>query len=413
MTIRARVLPRSWRAVFAVRGVPGLLAALAVSYLGDAMSAVTVAWLAIEIAPTGDQSLLVGAAVAAYALPGVIGTFAFARVMRRRPSRLLVIADSLLRAAFLGLIAVLRALSMLGPLTYVALLALSSLLLAWGIAGRFTLMAELVGPESRLVANSLQIALSSATLVIGPGIAGVLVALWGAGPLIGLDAASYAVLAIVVARTPGGEAATPTPVETSRAADGLRLMRRYGLVGVVLLTWSFYFLYGPVEVALPLHVSQDLHRGAGVLGLYWAVFGVGAAIGSLLSGWLSKLPLWPTALVIVVGWGSCLVPFAFSVPLAVTVVSMGLGGLVYGPYVPLTYGLFQSRVELHQQAIVLAARSALLTVASPLGTAFGGPLTAALGARWTLAASGLATIGAAMVIGVGGAIRRRWTDGTP
>jgi hypothetical protein len=44
---------------------------------------------------------------------------------------------------------------------------------------------------------------------------------------------------------------------------------------------------------------------------------------------------------------------------------------------------------------VLAARSAALTIASPLGTAIGGPIVAGLGAGWTLTASGAATVGLA------------------
>jgi MFS transporter, DHA3 family, macrolide efflux protein len=48
-------------------------------------------------------------------------------------------------------------------------------------------------------------------------------------------------------------------------------------------------------------------------------------------------------------------------------------------------------------AQVIAARSSLLIVASPVGTALGGPLVAALGARGTLLASALATIALALV----------------
>ncbi len=43
-------------------------------------------------------------------------------------------------------------------------------------------------------------------------------------------------------------------------------------------------------------------------------------------------------------------------------------------------------------AQVIAARSSLLIIAAPIGTAFGGPIVAALGARGTLLASALATI---------------------
>jgi hypothetical protein len=40
----------------------------------------------------------------------------------------------------------------------------------------------------------------------------------------------------------------------------------------------FYLLYGPVEVALPVHVATGLHGSAALLGTFWAAFGVGAVI---------------------------------------------------------------------------------------------------------------------------------------
>jgi predicted MFS family arabinose efflux permease len=69
-----------------------------------------------------------------------------------------------------------------------------------------------------------------------------------------------------------------------------------------------------------------------------------------------------------------------------------VGGLVYGPFIPLTYALFQSITTTANLPSVLAARSAALTIATPLGTAIGGPIIAGLGAKWTLGASGAATV---------------------
>jgi predicted MFS family arabinose efflux permease len=96
-------------------------------------------------------------------------------------------------------------------------------------------------------------------------------------------------------------------------------------------------------------------------------------------------------LLIVAGWGACLIPFAFA-PLAVTLICFALGGLIYGPFIPLTYSLFQSTTTTANLPRVLAARSAVLIIASPLGTAIGGPIVAGLGAGTTLTASGTATI---------------------
>jgi len=66
-----------------------LLAGIGVSSLGDGISTVTIAWLAVRIAPTELLGLFVGLAIAAYTLPGVIGAWrseASSADARRAPS---------------------------------------------------------------------------------------------------------------------------------------------------------------------------------------------------------------------------------------------------------------------------------------------------------------------------------------
>jgi len=68
-----RLVPSAYRPVLANRVCRRQILGFAVSYLGDGMSCVAVAWLAIELAPQAAARLWVGGAVAAYPLPGVIG----------------------------------------------------------------------------------------------------------------------------------------------------------------------------------------------------------------------------------------------------------------------------------------------------------------------------------------------------
>lgn len=104
--------------------------------------------------------------------------------------------------------------------------------------------------------------------------------------------------------------------------------------------------------------------------------------------------------------GACLLPFAFT-PAGVTLVCFAVGGLIYGPFIPLTYTLLQSSAPGANLPVVLAARSAIVMVASPFGTAAGGPVVGALGAAWTLTASGAATVALAIISGMLWARRER------
>ncbi|MEV7445454.1 MFS transporter [Streptomyces sp. NPDC091204] len=409
-----RLLPQAYRPLFAHTGFRRLLPALAASDLGDGMSVVAVAWLAIEIAPPGRSGMLLGAALAAYALPGAAGALLFGRWLRRLPAARLLAADSRIRALLLGCVPLAWALDVLHPVLYVALLAGSSVLHAWGNAGKYSLLAGLLPAEQRLAANALLSSSTSASIVIGPALAGFLAAAVSPAWLIGLDALSFAVLAVQVGRVRGpsgdaGEAGRPAgppdeaaaPVDADRSAAGLHLLRRQPeLLGVLALTWFFNFLYGPAEVALPLHVTDDLHAGAGLLGLYWALFGAGAVLGGLAAGALRRFPLWPVTLTIVAGWGLALVPFGLGAPAAVTLACFTLGGLIYGPFTALSYTLFQDRTPAAWLTAVLAARSAALLTAGPVGTALGGPLIALMGPRGVLAASGIATVVLALAAAV-------------
>ncbi|MGW2236716.1 MFS transporter [Streptomyces sp. NPDC001759] len=393
-------MPPTYRPLLAHAEFRRLLPALAASDLGDGMSVVTVAWLAVLIAPPGHSGLVVGAAVAAYALPGAAGALVFGRLLRGLTPRRLLATDSWLRALLLGCVPLAWAAGVLNPVLYVVLLAGSSVLHAWGGAGKYSLISQMLPPDQRLAANALVSSSASASVIVGPALAGFLAALVSPAWIIGLDAMSFALLAVQVGRL-GGAAktvSTAAPVDTGRSAAGLRLLRRQPeLLGVLALTWFFNFLYGPVEVALPLHVTDDLHSGASLLGLYWTLFGVGAVVGGLTAGALSKLPLWPVTLGIVAGWGLMLVPFGLGVPAGVSLVCFALGGMIYGPFTALSYTLFQDRTPAAWLTTVLAARGAALLTASPVGTALGGPLSAAMGPRQVLAASGTATITLALV----------------
>src|SRR5262249_37833247 len=151
-SVRA-VIPETYRVLLRDPGARRLLSGLGVSSLGDGMSTVTIAWLAVQTAPAGKVGLFVGLALAAYTLPGAVGALTLGRCPRRRPARALVLAPCLLRAGFLGTVVVLAATEALSPLAYVALLAGSSLLASWRSAGQYTMLAEVGGKDGTLAAN--------------------------------------------------------------------------------------------------------------------------------------------------------------------------------------------------------------------------------------------------------------------
>jgi hypothetical protein len=381
-----------------------VLPAMLLSAIGDGMSVVAVAWLAVRIAPQGQSGVWTALAVAAYTLPATFGAAVLSRLVRHLPGTALVTVDATLRAAALATIAALALAGALTPAVYVILLAGSSLLHAWGNAGAYTLIAELVPDEDRVTGNALLSTFSQASYVVGPALAGVLTAWTGPGWVIAVDATSFAVLAAVcrraTARSPVAVRAV-SPAAARATSGGRAILSDRRLAALLAVTCVFFFLYGPVEVALPIHVAQEISGSAALLGLFWATFGIGAILGGLGAGLLRHQPLWTVVAVIIVGWGAALLPLGLTDAVLPGLVGFAAGGLIYGPFTAICTALFQRSSPPHLLSSVLATRTALTTPSTALGTLLGGPVVAAIGGRHTLLASAVLTIALGVLVAAG------------
>ncbi|WP_405791302.1 MFS transporter [Streptomyces sp. NBC_00029] len=386
-----------------------LLPGFTVSSLGDGMAVVAVSWLAIEIAPAAERGMWVALAAAAYTLSGAAGAVLLGRFLSRRSPARLVAWDAVLRATALGAIPVCHALGMLSIELYVVLLAASSVLHSWGQAGIYTLLARLLPERDHLAGNAVLSGIGSLCTVFGPPLAGALILWGGAATVIAVDAATFLVLAATFFLAfPRGDG--PAPGASASRSAGFAVIRRTpALLGLLALSFVFFCLFGPVYVALPLYVSDGLGGPAGLLAAFYTAFGVGAVLGSVLTGYLRRLPMWPATTGIVLAFGLFMLPTGLGAPTAVAVVGFAAAGLLWPPYASLSTALFQRSAPPELLPQTLAASSAVRVLAVPLGTALGGPLVSGLGARETLLVSALsiAVLGLAAAGAVRGARARR------
>ena len=91
-----------------------LLPGVALSALGDGMSMVAIAWLALRLS---DSAVLVGAVLAAYSLPGALGAAVLGRWMQGRGGATLALTNAIVRASALGSIAALALAGALAPVS--------------------------------------------------------------------------------------------------------------------------------------------------------------------------------------------------------------------------------------------------------------------------------------------------------
>jgi hypothetical protein len=250
--------------------------------------------------------------------------------------------------------------------------------------------------------------------MVGPGVAGILIALVGLGPVLGIDAVSFLLFAIAlltISRSAIHPAATEpgpeNPGDQATTAGGLRratwLLQYPDIAGIFALTALFHILYGPFVVGLPLLVAARTGASstAAVLGSLWSAFGLGAVLGGLLAGHRPALATSRTAALIAAGWGAVTVVVALPAHLGIAVGAMLVGGMIYAPYLAIVSTIMQQRLHRRRLAEASAYLSSLTGLAGPLGTLLGGVTVAVVGARWSLTAAGATLLAA----GVGFAVR--------
>jgi predicted MFS family arabinose efflux permease len=372
------------------------------------MSVVAVSWLALALAPSGQRGIWVAIAAAAYTMPSAAGALAFGRLMSGRSGAQLAGWNAILRATALAAIPIVYAFGALNVALYVTLLAASSLLAAWGSAGRYTLIAELLPPQHHLAANAVLTTIAEFPTIVGPPLAGILISWANAALVIAIDAATFAVLAAtyrlaIPATAAAGRADTPK----SYTAGFSTIRHDHTLLGLLALTFGFFFLFGPFYVAMPIHVAEDLHASATVLGGYYTAFGIGAVAGALATGYLRRWPLWPTTIGIVLAFGAAMLPLGLGAPTAISVTCFAFAGMIWAPYMPTSVALFQRSTTTAKLPQVLAANGSITVLSVPLGTVLGGPLVAAIGASDTLVVCALATLALGVVAAGLLALRRQ------
>jgi len=155
---------------------------------------------------------------------------------------------------------------------------------------RSAIVPNVVAPQQLRGALALNFGLYQLTMVIGPTLGGVLIALAGLGPAYLVDAVScLGMVAAVVAMAPQPPhgAAHERPGIASSIRDGLRFVRSeralMGSFGIDLAAMTF----GMPRTLFPVLSLSVYHTGAAGTGALFAAVSAGATVAALTTGWLS------------------------------------------------------------------------------------------------------------------------------
>jgi MFS family permease len=278
---------------------------------------------------------------------------------------------------------------------------------------RQAFVLEMVGKEEIVNAISLNSTEINLARVVGPAIAGILIASVGLAACFLINGFSFlAVLAVLMAMR--AEELRPTPLASrmpGQLRQGLQYVRASPVIRTILVMMAVIgtFTY-EFSVSLPLFAEVTFRQGPATYAAMTAAMGVGAVVGGLYTasrGTGSPQRLISAALLF--GGTVLMTAVAPSLPLALlALVAVGFCSIGFT-------SLGNATLQLATSAEMRGRVMALWTVAFLGSTPIGGPLIGAIGEhvgpRWALALGGVAAMVAA---GLGaGVFRRQPEDAVP
>jgi MFS family permease len=364
-----------------------------ISLIGTWMDNIAEAWLVYRL--TGS-SLLLGTVAFAGQIPvfllAPIGGMVADRWNRQR----VVIATQACSMVLAGILAVLTLTGRVTVWEVVVLAALMGAVNAFDIPARQAFLVDMVGREDLMNAIALNSSMFNGARVIGPSIAGILVASIGEGWCFAANSISYiAVIAgLLLMRV------NRAPVEVRRVSpfehivEGFRFVWNTGPIRALLLLLGLVSLVAmPYSVLMPIFAAKILHGDARTLGVLMGATGVGALGGALTlasrSG-VKGLGRWVA--VACASFGTALILFSFSRWYFLSVALLVPVGFAMMVQMASSNTLIQAMVPDRLRGRAMAVYSMMFMGMAPMGALLSGWSADHIGAQWTLALGGVGAI---------------------
>jgi MFS family permease len=371
-----------------------------ISTVGTWMQSVAMPWLALELTHNG---FLVGLVLAAQFTPVLIGSQLAGVVADRfRKRNVLLITQS----AFMVPSFTLFVLSAGGHAQYweviLAALATGTVNL-FDVPARQSFLVDMVGKRDLMNAIALNSSVFNGAAVVGPSIAGVLIALFGVPLCFLANSISYlgAVAALLLMRDlPSQAPQHGQPPLLTGLAQGAAYARHEPVVGMLLVAIAVFSLFAMNrQTLLPLFAADVLHAGPQGFGFLMASMGLGALAGALTLAFFPHLgadprrQLWMAAI-----WVAALLEFSISRIFVISLVTLFVAGYCQISFLASTNNRIQTITPDHLRGRVMALYAQALIGVGPLGATQAGLLATLFGAPWAMAIGALIAGAVVLVI---------------
>ena len=362
-----------------------------VSLIGTWISMTATSWLVYRL--TGSAMAL-GIVGFAGQFPGfVMGPFAGAFLDRWDRHRVLVATQTLSMLQSFAL----AVLTFSGHITVPAIIVLNAvqgIVNAFDMPTRQAFLTTMISDRDDLAnAIALNSSMFNAARLVGPSVAGVLIATTGEAWCFLLDGVSYfaviiALLAMKDVRRLQGDAAHAGVIE--HLLEGWRYVFGFRPIRSLMLQLAWLCLVAmPFSVLMPVFADDVLGGGPNTLGLLMGASGLGALSGAL---WLttrrSVVGLGRVILINTVVFGTGLIGFALSQWLAVSILFMTIAGFGMMVQMASTNTVIQTIVDETKRGRVMSFYTMSFLGTAPFGSLLAGWLSTRIGAPHTVLLSG-------------------------
>ena len=369
-----------------------------ISLVGTWMDTVAEAWLVYRL--TGS-SLLLGTVAFASQIPVFLMAPLGGMAADRWDRRSIVIATQSTSMILALALAILTLTGRIHVWEVIVLAALMGVVNAFDIPARQAFLVDMVGREDLMNAIALNSSMFNGARVIGPSIAGILVASYGEGWCFFANAVSYiAVIAgLLMMRVQKAAAEKHSVSPFEHIAEGFRFVSNTAPIRVILMLLGLVSLVAmPYSVLMPIFAEHILHGDARTLGVLMCATGVGALTGALVLATRTGVRglgrwVWMAC----AGFGTSLILFAFSHWYVVSVLLLIPVGFTMMVQMASSNTLIQAMVPDRLRGRTMAVYSMMFMGMAPLGALFSGALADRIGAPWTVALGGVGAIAGAAI----------------
>lgn len=386
---------RSMGRAFADRNYRLFFAGQGVSLVGTWMSRLATGWLVFRLGGADAAWLLGVVSFAGLAPTFFVGPLAGALVDRWNRHTVLVVTQvlSLVQSAALAWVAF-AAGPGAGTVWLIAgLSVLQGVVNAFDMPARQALLVEMVSRREDLPnAIALNSSLVNGSRLVGPALAGLVIAAAGEAWCFVIDAVSYlaVVAALLAMRLPKKER-THTAASIGRhMVEGVKYAFGFAPIRALLLLLALVsFAAMPYSVLLPVFAADVLGGGPHTLGLLSAASGVGALAGALyLASRSSVIGLGRVIVVATLALGSALVGFSQSESVWLSVGLLVLTGAGMMVQMAASNTLIQTMVDEDKRGRVMSFFGMAFQGAAPFGSLLAGWLAGIVGVRAVVSGSG-------------------------